>query len=179
MKQIIFALLLILCMSSCKQQQRRKYISVLDNEKSLVNQWYGKDHFTENDQLNNASLNKNDKQDSFESEAGQMVINSTSTSSENKVQTSSSTTPSESTSTNSSSSETSSSNNTTSALTTDSVLQSGEEKLESCDKCVEAVSQQDDESVFSQNLEEETAKVLSKQTDQENQDLVENKDNEI
>ncbi len=92
MKQIVLAFLLILCLASCQQKKRRKYVSVLKSQKSLINQWYGKDHFKENSELDDdASLNKNDKQDSFESDAGQIMINIPSTSTQTPVTQNSST----------------------------------------------------------------------------------------
>lgn len=178
MKQFIFALLLILCMTSCKQQQRRKYVSVLDNEKSLVNKWYGKDHFTENDELDKASLNKNDKQDSFESEAGQMVINKTSTTTTNP---SSSTTAPQSNATNKSATSSTPASNATSALTADEALPNSEEKSDPSNELesVETVSQQVDEVSLPQQVEEEPEQIISKNTDPESADSVENKDDEI
>ncbi len=174
MKQLFFAFLLILCMTSCKNQQRRKYVSVLENEKSLINKWFGKDHFTENDELDKASLNKNNKQGSFESEAGEMVINKTSPSTTPPQ-------PPQSNSTKKPPSSNSAASNATSALTTGETLASDQEKPDISDKLenVETVSQQVEKISLTQKADEEPEQVISKKSDQEHLDSVENKENEI
>lgn len=81
MKYLLFIFLTLICLTSCRQKQRRPYNSVLETNNSLINQWYGKDHFKENYELEDQNLNKNEDQTSFESDAGEMVVNSTSSSS--------------------------------------------------------------------------------------------------
>lgn len=65
-------------MCSCHKEAEKRPRSVMSSKRSLVNQWYGKDHFKPRDpDLENKSLNELDKSDSTEIDAGKVEYQST------------------------------------------------------------------------------------------------------
>ena len=78
MMKLLF-IAMILCLSLCSCHKSKKHArSVMESKKSLVNKWYGKDHFErtpESDQ--EESLNKVDDNESVEIDAGKMYSHST------------------------------------------------------------------------------------------------------
>lgn len=78
MKQFIVGLILCLTFCSCHKEPKKRPRSVMSSETSLVNQWYGKDHFKPRDSnLENKSLNELDKDESNEVDAGKVEYQST------------------------------------------------------------------------------------------------------
>ncbi len=75
MKQIICVLLLLFILPSCKHKKAERNVSIMQNQDSLINAWYGKDHFKPGVVTKDEPLNTNPKQESVEIDAGQIVIN--------------------------------------------------------------------------------------------------------
>lgn len=136
MKYLLLLLLTLVCLTSCRQKQRRPYTSVLETKKSLVNQWYGPDHFKENDELGNPDkpLNRNEDQDSFESDAGQIIINPNPVATDNSTSQTNGTPSSASSTTPSTSSQTASPAPSTSTATSDLGDTKVEELVEEIDQ---------------------------------------------
>lgn len=74
MKHLLIALVLCLSLTSCHKKKTSRPLNVMENKKSLVNRWYGKDHFDRNPESDKEkSLNKTDTDDSVEIDAGEMT----------------------------------------------------------------------------------------------------------
>lgn len=74
MKQILFILILLITLSSCKHKKEERNVSIMQNQNSLINAWYGKDHFKPGVLNKDDQLNKNPKQESVEIDAGQVIM---------------------------------------------------------------------------------------------------------
>lgn len=79
MKQIICVLLLLFTLSSCKHKKAERNVSIMQNQDSLINAWYGKDHFKPGVVTKDEPLNTNPKQEAVEIDAGKIVINPSTT----------------------------------------------------------------------------------------------------
>ena len=73
MKKLLLVLLLCFSLASChKDKGKKRHHSVMTNQKSLVNSWFGKDHFEKSPQKKDESMNKASPNESVEIDAGKM-----------------------------------------------------------------------------------------------------------
>ena len=78
MKNLLITFILCLALTSCHKEDKKKHHNVMTNQKSLVNSWYGKEHFEKAPpKQENESLNKLDNNEAVEVEAGKMTPNKT------------------------------------------------------------------------------------------------------
>lgn len=70
MKHIFILLVLLVTFTGCKKNTPARNVSVMRNKQSLINSWYGKDHFKPGVIGPEEPLNKNTGDPAFESDAG-------------------------------------------------------------------------------------------------------------
>jgi hypothetical protein len=75
MNKLLLALALCISLSSChKDEKRKRHHSVMTNKKSLVNSWFGKDHYNRSPKIEDESMNKASPNESVEIDAGKMQM---------------------------------------------------------------------------------------------------------
>lgn len=73
MKHLLILLCLTVLLSSCRGKDNKKSTSVLEDKKSLVNQWYGPNYFNEKESKKpSESLNESSDANATEIDAGGM-----------------------------------------------------------------------------------------------------------